>query len=82
MSIINPKWSEMIDATPPQMNESEAFYSQLRPRAREREIQGPIKLKVHSSLERVYDSLKFRGSIESVYNDTGPTTKMDRYRLS
>lgn len=51
-SNLMPKWSEIMDSAPAK-NQSEAFYTQLRPRDREQEIVGPLKLKVHSSLERV-----------------------------
>lgn len=64
----------MIDPTPSQHNPAEAFYSELRSRVRDREIVGPLKLKTHSSLERVYNKLRVRkcldiGEPTTEYND-------------
>jgi hypothetical protein len=57
--------------TCPMPDQKEVFYKKLRERDRMAEIQGPVKLKTHSSLERVYNTLKFRGSIEnSIYEDS------------
>lgn len=66
----------------PAKNQSEAFYSQLRPRDREQEIVGPLKLKVHSSLERVVNELDYRRSIDplliSQYRDKIQASRLQR----
>jgi len=49
----------LFDASPKE-TVVEAFYTRLRPRDKEREIVGPLKLKTHSSLERVYNELQMR----------------------
>ena len=46
------------------MKEADSFYSRLRERKKDCEIQKPLKLKLHSSLERVLDTYKERKSID------------------
>ena len=40
-----------------------AFYSSCRPRERSKEIQGPIRMKLISSYDRIKSDLDFRGAM-------------------
>eukprot|EP00347_Sterkiella_histriomuscorum_P003250 403365017 len=61
--------SHYVDSSP-QQNQIDAFYLKLREREKEKEVNGPIRFKTHSSLERVYTNLQFRQSLDSsIYTD-------------